>query len=127
MSTRPVNGALFILNPKTGQLYMKVIHTSVWQGQKRRGPLAKWKAAEEVLALLRALPDEERPSKIVVMRQALLDPLEIQLIDYPNISIQGSEIQLPFQSLLKIELFGEAVTNAQSSELLTYSLYEDWS
>lgn len=112
MSTRPVNGALFILNPKTGQLYMKVIHTSVWQGQKRRGPLAKWKAAEEVLALLRALPDEERPNKIVVMRQALLDPLEIQLIDYPNISIQGSEIQLPFQSLLKIELFGEAVTNA---------------
>jgi len=28
----------------------------VWAGQKRLGQLAKWKTAEEVAALIRALP-----------------------------------------------------------------------
>ena len=39
--TKPINGAIFILNPRTGQLFLKVIHTSVWAGQKRLGQLAK--------------------------------------------------------------------------------------
>ncbi len=47
--------------------------------------MAKWKAAEETIALLRALPEEERPKRIIVMRKSLIDPLELLLIDYPNI------------------------------------------
>lgn len=31
-----------------GQLFLKIIHTSVWAGQKRLSQLAKWKTAEEV-------------------------------------------------------------------------------
>ena len=42
-----------IFNPRTGQLFLKIIHTSVWAGQKRLGQLAKWKTAEEVAALIR--------------------------------------------------------------------------
>lgn len=68
--------------------------------------MAKWKAAEETLALIRALPEEERPKRIVVMRKALIDPLELLLIDFPNIQLQGSEMQLPFHTLLKMERFG---------------------
>lgn len=30
-----MNGAIFIFNPRTGQLFLKIIHTSVWAGQKR--------------------------------------------------------------------------------------------
>ena len=30
-----------------GQLFLKIIHTSVWAGQKRLSQLAKWKTAEE--------------------------------------------------------------------------------
>lgn len=37
-------------NPRTGQLFLKIIHTSVWAGQKRLSQLAKWKTAEEVAA-----------------------------------------------------------------------------
>lgn len=48
LTTKPVNGAIFIFNPRTGQLFLKIIHTSVWAGQKRLGQLAKWKTAEEV-------------------------------------------------------------------------------
>lgn len=44
-------GAIFIFNPRTGQLFLKIIHTSVWAGQKRLGQLAKWKTAEEVRTL----------------------------------------------------------------------------
>lgn len=30
--------------------------------------------------------------------QGLLDPLEVHLLDFPNIVIKGSELQLPFRS-----------------------------
>ena len=50
LTTKPVNGAIFIFNPRTGQLFLKIIHTSVWAGQKRLSQLAKWKTAEEVRA-----------------------------------------------------------------------------
>ena len=61
MTTKPVNGAIFIFNPRTGELFLKIIHTSVWAGQKRLSQLAKWKTAEEVAALIRTLPPEEQP------------------------------------------------------------------
>lgn len=32
-----------------GQLFLKIIHTSVWAGQKRLSQLAKWKTAEEAI------------------------------------------------------------------------------
>ncbi|RWW08273.1 hypothetical protein GW17_00028293, partial [Ensete ventricosum] len=100
---KPINGAIFIFNPRTGQLFLKVIHTSVWAGQKRLGQLAKWKTAEEVAALVRSLPVEEQPKQIIVTRKGMLDPLEVHLLDFPNIVIKGSELQLPFQACLKIE------------------------
>jgi hypothetical protein len=48
LTTKPINGAIFIFNPRTGQLFLKIIHTSVWAGQKRLSQLAKWKTAEDV-------------------------------------------------------------------------------
>ena len=60
LTTKPINGAIFVFNPRTGQLFLKIVHTSVWAGQKRLGQLAKWKTAEEArlrrLAVLRGLP-----------------------------------------------------------------------
>ena len=32
----------------------------------------------------------------------MLDPLEAHLLDFPNIVIKGSELQLPFQACLKV-------------------------
>lgn len=32
LTTKPINGAIFIFAPRTGQLFLKVIHSSVWQG-----------------------------------------------------------------------------------------------
>ncbi len=52
----------------------------MWAGQKRLAQLAKWKTAEEVCALIRALPTEEQPKQIIVTRKGLLDPLEVRLI-----------------------------------------------
>ena len=76
-NTKPINGAIMIFNPRTGQLFLKIIHTSVWAGQKRLSQLAKWKTAEEVAALIRSLPVEEQPKQIIVTRKGMLDPLEV--------------------------------------------------
>jgi len=92
LTTKPINGAVFIFNPRTGQLFLKIIHTSVWSGQKRLAQLAKWKTAEEVCALIRALPIEEQPKQIIVTRKGLLDPLEVHCLDFPNITLKGSEL-----------------------------------
>ncbi|KAF4702648.1 pre-mRNA-splicing factor 8, partial [Perkinsus olseni] len=126
LTTKPVNGAIFIFNPRTGQLFLKIIHTSVWAGQKRLSQLAKWKTAEEVAALIRSLPVEEQPKQIIVTRKGMLDPLEVHLLDFPNIVIKGSELQLPFQALMKIEKFGDLILKATKPDMVLFNLYDDW-
>ncbi|KAJ8461749.1 hypothetical protein OPV22_034675 [Ensete ventricosum] len=126
LTTKPINGAIFIFNPRTGQLFLKVIHTSVWAGQKRLGQLAKWKTAEEVAALVRSLPVEEQPKQIIVTRKGMLDPLEVHLLDFPNIVIKGSELQLPFQACLKIEKFGDMILKATEPQMVLFNIYDDW-
>lgn len=124
--TKPINGAIFIFNPRTGQLFLKIIHTSVWAGQKRLGQLAKWKTAEEVAALIRSLPVEEMPNQIIVTRKGMLDPLEVHLLDFPNIVIKGSELQLPFQSCLKVEKFGDLILKATEPQMVLFNIFDDW-
>ena len=126
LTTKPVNGAIFTFNPRTGQLFLKIIHTSVWAGQKRLSQLAKWKTAEEVAALIRSLPVEEQPKQIIVTRKGMLDPLEVHLLDFPNIVIKGSELSLPFQAVLKIEKFGDMILKATQPEMVLFNLYDDW-
>ncbi|KAG6421487.1 hypothetical protein SASPL_118040 [Salvia splendens] len=126
LTTKPINGAIFIFNPRTGQLFLKVIHTSVWAGQKRLGQLAKWKTAEEVAALVRSLPVEEQPKQIIVTRKVMLDPLEVHLLDFPNIVIKGSELHLQFQACLKIEKFGDLILKATEPQIVLFNIYDDW-
>lgn len=126
LTTKPINGAIFIFNPRTGQLFLKVIHTSVWAGQKRLSQLAKWKTAEEVAALIRSLPIEEQPKQIIVTRKGMLDPLEVHLLDFPNIVIKGSELQLPFQSTLKIDKFSDLIMKATEPQMCLFNMYDDW-
>jgi pre-mRNA-processing factor 8 len=126
LTTKPINGAIFIFNPRTGQLFLKIIHTSVWAGQKRLGQLAKWKTAEEVAALIRSLPVEEQPKQLIVTRKGLLDPLEVHLLDFPNISIRASELQLPFQAGMKIEKLGDMILRATEPQMVLFNLYDEW-
>ena len=46
----------------------------------------------QVAALIRSLPVEEQPKQIIVTRKGMLDPLEVHLLDFPNIVIKGSEL-----------------------------------
>jgi len=126
LTTKPINGAIFIFNPRTGQLFLKIIHTSVWAGQKRLSQLAKWKTAEEVAALIRSLPIEEQPKQIIVTRKGLLDPLEVHCLDFPNIVLKGSELQLPFQAALKVEKFGDLILRATEPQMVLFNIFDDW-
>ena len=117
------------------------------------GQLAKWKTAEEVAALIRSLPIgpharahhdaalaplspqvaalirslpvEEQPKQIIVTRKGMLDPLEVHLLDFPNIMIKGSELQLPFQSCLKVERFGDLILKATEPQVRVPSIGAD--
>merc|ERR1712176_721075 len=126
LTTKPINGAIFIFNPRTGQLFLKIIHTIVWAGQKRLGQLAKWKTAEEVAALIRSLPVEEQPKRIICSRKGMLDPLEVHLLDFPNIVITGTELVLPFQAALKVEKFGDLILKATEPQMVLFNIYDDW-
>lgn len=126
LSTKPINGCIFILNPKNGQLFLKIIHTSVWAGQKRLSQLSKWKAAEEVAALVRSLPKEEQPKQLIITRRAMLDPLEVHMLDFPNISIRPAELRLPFAAAIKVDKLQYEVMRATEPKMLLFDLYDDW-
>ncbi|KAF6056038.1 PROCN domain family protein [Candida parapsilosis] len=126
LATKPINGCVFILNPKTGQLYLRIIHTSVWAGQKRLSQLAKWKAAEEVTALIKSLPREEQPKQLIISRKGMMDPLEVHMLDLPNISIRPSELHLPFASVMKIDKLSDIVLRANEPQMALFNFYDDW-
>ncbi|CAH6720476.1 pre-mRNA-splicing factor 8 [[Candida] jaroonii] len=126
LATKPINGAVFMLNPKTGQLFLKIIHTSVWAGQKRLSQLAKWKTAEEVAALVRSLPKEEQPKNLIVTRKGITDPLEVHMLDFPNVSIRQSELKLPFGNALKNDKLANIVVKANEPQMILFNFYDDW-
>jgi len=61
-----------------------------------------------------------------VTRKGMLDPLEVHLLDFPNIVIKGSELSLPFQACMKIEKFGDLILKATQPEIVLFNLYDDW-
>lgn len=75
---------------------------------------------------MRSLPVEEQPKQIIVTRKGMLDPLEVHLLDFPNIVIKGSELQLPFQACLKIEKFGDLILKATEPQMVLFNIYDDW-
>lgn len=125
-AVKVLNGALFMFNPKTGQLFLKIIHSSVFQGQSRRAQLAKWKAAEEVAALVRSLPREEQPKQVIITRKGILDPLEVHLLDFPSISIRPTELHMPFNAALKIDKLNDIVSTAKEPKMTLFNIYDDW-
>lgn len=90
--TSVLDGAIFIFNPRSGQLFLKIIHTSVWAGQKRLGQLAKWKTAEEVAALVRSLPVEEQPKQVIVTRKGMLGVLYMHVLTYLRLLMLSRQI-----------------------------------
>ena len=56
----------------------------------------------------------------------MLDPLEIHLLDFPNIVIKGSELQLPFQAAMKVEKFGDLILKATEPQMVLFNIYDDW-
>lgn len=75
--------------------------------------------------LLKFIQDEIRsicfvqcPSDVVLV--------QVHLLDFPNIVIKGSELQLPFQACLKVEKFGDLILKATEPQMVLFNLYDDW-
>ena len=40
--------------------------------------------------------------------------------------IKGSELQLPFQSCLKIEMFGNLILKTTEPQMVLFNIFDDW-
>ena len=47
-------------------------------------------------------------------------------LDFPNIVLKGSELQLPFQAALKVEKFGDLILRATEPQMVLFNIYDDW-
>jgi PRP8 domain IV core len=66
------------------------------------------------------------PSPCLSMLPLLCRFLSSPQLDFPNIVIKGSELQLPFQSCLKIEKFGDLILRATEPQMVLFNIYDDW-
>ncbi|KMU89052.1 pre-mRNA processing splicing factor 8 [Coccidioides immitis H538.4] len=130
LTTKPINGAIFIFNPRTGQLFLKIIHTSVWAGQKRLDgtvnlydewlkTISSYTAFSRLILILRALHvniDKTkillRPDKSVITQEHHIWPtlsdedwikLEVQLRDL-ILNDYGKKNNVNTQSLTSSEV-----------------------
>ncbi|GMQ01409.1 hypothetical protein CsSME_00048060 [Camellia sinensis var. sinensis] len=60
------------------------------------------------------------------MGSIMIDPLEVHLLDFPNIVIKGSELQLPFKACLKIKKFSDLILKATEPQMVLFNIYDDW-
>jgi pre-mRNA-processing factor 8 len=47
-------------------------------------------------------------------------------MNFPNIGIKGSELQLPFQACLNFEKFRDLILKATEPQMVLFNLYDDW-
>ncbi|EPY30403.1 pre-mRNA-processing factor 8 [Angomonas deanei] len=120
------NGAVLVFEPTTGILKMSIVHKKVFAGQKRRSKLAREKAAEEIAAWVKSTPESERPSKIIVTRSRFRQTLQNMLVDYPNIIIGQSELNLPLPMVLRHNRLVDLRINATESKGWEFGIYDDW-
>lgn len=125
-AVKVLNGALFMINPRTGQLFLKIMHASMFQGESHRSKVSKWKSAEEVATLVRSLPKDEQPKQIIITTKGILDPLEVYMLDFPNISLRPTELHLPFDAALKIDKLSNLVNTAKEPQMVLFNIYDDW-
>jgi pre-mRNA-processing factor 8 len=52
--------------------------------------------------------------------------LEVHLLDFPNISIRASELQLPFQAAMKVEKLADMILRATEPQMVLFNLYDEW-
>ncbi|KAH9601384.1 PRO8NT domain [Trypanosoma melophagium] len=124
---RSENGAVLIFEPITGQLKLSVVHKSVFAGQKRRTKLAREKAAEEIASWLRSTPASQRPGKIIVTRSRFRQTLHNMLVlDYPNIIIGQSDLNLAIPMILRHSRLADLRISATESKGWEFCLYDDW-
>ncbi|EAN99773.1 PRP8 protein homologue, putative [Trypanosoma cruzi] len=124
---RSENGAVLLFEPTTGQLKLSIVHKSVFAGQKRRTKLAREKAAEEIASWLRSTPATQRPGKIIVTRSRFRQTLHNMLVlDYPNIIIGQSDLNLSIPMVLRHSRLVDLRISATESKGWEFCLYDDW-
>ena len=126
VTSKPLNGAVFVINPSLGKLYVLIVHAETWRGQKRLSSLVKTKVAESCASLIRSLPKEDHPKLIVTMQRQILEPVNGALAGLTNTVIKGSTLLIPLKALVKVPRLYGLMQNANTSQTHLVQLYDDW-
>ncbi|KAJ3431121.1 pre-mRNA-processing-splicing factor [Anaeramoeba flamelloides] len=127
LSTVPINGAFFIVNPISGQFFLQIIHTDEWSSQIRLGQLAKIKTAEKTELMIKYIHIDDRPKQIIVTRSGMLDHLQTHLQnEYSYIGLRLCPFHLPVQALIKLEKLHEMIIQATETKTILLNIYDDW-
>ena len=126
VTSKPLNGAVFVINPSSGNLYVMIVHAEVWRGQKRLSVLVKTKVAESCATLIRSLPKDDHPKLIVTMQRQILEPVNGALAGLTSTVIKGSQLLIPLKALVKVPRLYSLMQSANSSQTHLVQLYDDW-
>lgn len=148
--TRPQNGAFLLLDMRSGQLIIDVLHRSVWEQQRRLASKAKSVAAQQLLRILPLLSNDNNNNNDESPQQSSLVLARHVLVRSLNSVVCGSEQQTaapqsravvaalrngrvefgapPFQlaKLLRNEHVLRLVNESERSCVHVINVYDDW-
>ena len=127
LTTKRLNGALFILNPVTGRLFVKILPKTFAENQIGLSEFIKSQTTEILSSICKSLPLEEQPKYIIFCRERLMESFLNQKEDFNQISIKLSEINFPFGSFFKISRIQKLISaETNESPMYQLDLFDDW-
>ncbi|KAF7684116.1 Pre-mRNA-splicing factor 8 like protein [Astathelohania contejeani] len=114
------NGALFVLNPKKGILYIRVINYSLFTGKKKMAQRIRNISAEGTAEILKIAGDVD---SITVVGRNMAETMELYMIDHPDTKLKGTELELPFGEFIN---FKRVTKDLNEEEITKVELYKEW-
>ena len=125
--SKPRNGFMMLLTPSNGELLVPIIHSTTWTGQKRKGELARFKAAEELSGILRVIDTSLLPRRLLVADKSYSSAISVQLLEYPQISVQDYNLNVQLHQILDHSPYLKSLVNDAPSHVVKFmNLYDDW-
>lgn len=120
LTTAPINGAIFMIDPLRGDAIVGVLPRSVWSGP-RRPNRAKLAVAQSAMALLHDIPTEMLPNVILATREGTAEELSA-LMDIPGITVGFSAVRFDafFFKLPQIRTFVDSATDVCTRRFTLY-------
>jgi pre-mRNA-processing factor 8 len=128
LTTMPINGAMFALDPKSGRLLVSVIERSLWSRPRRSKNEINMEfvsAFQGVLQCAQSMEPSLRPQKVVLTRLQLYDRLRESEASF-SMPIVTSSLLFSFSSFLRVPKLSDIVLKADGNCSFSVNAYDNW-